>query len=124
MQSGIRSGGADRWNDDVAPQRARDRATDARQARKDRGGRSRPPLTNETTGGGASRTKTLGISVAWNTTGVVGSAADVQHEAHALHAAFENFESFAVSACDLCASPWLAASAWCQWPACAIASAW
>jgi hypothetical protein len=86
-------------------------ASQTRQARKDLGGRSRPLLTNETTGCGARRTKTLGASVAWNTTGVVGSAADVQHDAQALHDAFENFEPFALSACDVCASPSLAVSA-------------
>ena len=76
-------------------------ASQTRQARKGLGGRSRPPLTNETTVCGARRTKTLGASVAWNTTGVVGSAAEVQHEAQALHDAFANFGPFALSACDL-----------------------
>ena len=76
-------------------------ASQTRQARKDLGGRSRAPLTIEATGCDARSTKTLGASVAWNTTGVVGSAAEVQHDAQALHDAFENFEPVALPACDL-----------------------
>lgn len=74
-------------------------ASRTRQARKDLGGRSRPLLTKETMARGATSTKTLGASAAWKTTGVVGNAADVQHEAQALQEAFDNLEPFATSAC-------------------------
>ena len=74
----------------VAPQR-RAIASQTRQARKDLGGRSGPPLTKEATGCGARETKVSDAWVGSKTTISESSAADVQHDAQALHDALENF---------------------------------